>query len=99
MRGTIGIVAYGGESAYVGDALLHTLQEQVVEISDSMNGYVERFDAVVEVAINEGRYAGYDAMFDCRVSGHDRVRVLLELLKGHQIRLELSSRQLQSLTQ
>src|SRR5215211_2510165 len=95
--GSIGIVSYGGEPAYVGDALILTLQKQVEEINDSVNGYVDRFKSGDLVVINEGPFATYKAMFDCRLSGQDRLRVLLELLKGQQIRLELSGRQLQPL--
>lgn len=99
MPGSIGMVSYGGEPAYVGETLIHTIQKQVEEINDSINGYVDRFKPGDLVVINDGPFATYKAMFDCRLSGHDRVRVLLEVLKGQQIRLELSGRQLQSLTQ
>jgi transcription elongation factor/antiterminator RfaH len=99
ISGSIGLVCYGGEPAYVGDALIGTIQKQVEEINDSVNGYVDRFKSGDLVVINQGPFATYKAMFDCRLSGHDRVRVLLELLKGQQIRLELSGRQLQPLTQ
>ena len=96
--GSIGIVSYGGEPAYVGEALIHALQKQVEEINDSLNGYVERFKSGDLVVINDGPFATYTAMFDCRLSGHDRVRVLLELLQGQKMRLELSGRQLQPFT-
>jgi hypothetical protein len=48
--------------------------------------------------INEGPFVNYKAMFDCRLSSQDRVRVLLELLKGQKMRLELSAQQLKPLT-
>lgn len=96
--GSIGIISYGGEPAYVGEALIHAIRKQVEEINDSLNGYVERFKSGDLVVISDGPFATYKAMFDCRLAGHDRVRVLLELLKGQQIRLELSGRQLQPRT-
>jgi hypothetical protein len=37
-------------------------------------------------------------MFDCRLSGQDRVRVFLELLQGQKMRLELSANELQPFT-
>jgi transcription elongation factor/antiterminator RfaH len=97
--GSIGIVSYGGEPAYIGEALIRAIQEQVEEITDSVNGYVDRFKPGDLVVIQDGPFATYKAMFDCRVSGSDRVRVLLELLQGQKMRLELSGRQLQSLPQ
>ena len=95
MPGSTGLVCYGGEPAYVGDALIREIQKQVEEITDSANNYVDRFRPGDLVVINEGPFATYKAMFDCRLSGSDRVRVLLELLQGHKMRLELSGRQLQ----
>ena len=96
--GSIGLVCYGGEPAYVGDALIREIQKQVEEITDSANSYIDRFRPGDLVVINDGPFATYKAMFDCRLSGSDRVRVLLELLRDQKIRLELSGRQLQLLT-
>jgi len=98
ISGSIGLVCCGGEPAYVGDALIREIQKQVEEINDSANNYVDRFRPGDLVVINDGPFATYKAMFDCRLSGPDRVRVLLELLKGQKIRVELSGRQLQRLT-
>jgi len=96
--GSTGMVCYGGEPAYVGDALIQTIQKQVEEITDSADRYVDRFRSGDLVVIKDGPFATYKAMFDCRLSGSDRVRVLLELLQGQKMRLELSGRQLQPLT-
>jgi transcription elongation factor/antiterminator RfaH len=96
--GSIGIVSYGGEPAYVGDTLIRTIQRQVEEMDDSATRYVDRFQSGDLVVINDGPFATYKAMFDCRLSGSDRVHVLLELLQDQKIRLELSGRQLQLLT-
>ncbi len=93
--GSTGMVCYGGEPAYVGDALIREIQKQAEEITDSADRYVDRLRPGDLVVINDGPFATYKAMFDCRLSGSDRVRVLLELLQGQKIRLELSGRQLQ----
>ena len=98
ISGSIGLVCYGGEPAYVGDTLIREIQQQVEEITDSTSNYVDRFRPGDLVVINDGPFATYKAMFDCRLSGSDRVRVLLELLQDQKIRLELSGRQLQLLT-
>ena len=96
--GSNGFVCYGGEPAYVGEALIREIQKQVDGINDSANSYVDRFRPGDLVVINDGPFATYKAMFDCRLSGSDRVRVLLELLQGQNMRLELSGRQLQLVT-
>ena len=59
---------------------------------------VDRFKSGDWVVINDGPFTNYKAMFDCRLSGQDRARVLLELLQGQKMRLELSAHQLQPLT-
>jgi transcriptional antiterminator RfaH len=98
MPGATGIVCYGGEPASIGDSLIRAIQEQIEVISESNNQSADRFKSGEWVVINDGPFANYRAMFDCRLSGEDRVRVLLELLQGQKMRLELSARQLQPLT-
>ena len=96
--GSTGLVCFGGEPATVGDALIREIQQQVDAITDSATTYLDRLRPGDLVVINDGPFAAYKAMYDCRLSGSDRVRVLLELLQGKKIRLELSDKQLQPLT-
>ena len=98
MPGATGIVCYGGEPASIGDALIRAIQEQIDDITESNTQSVNRFASGDWVVIKDGPFVNYKAMFDCRLSGQDRVRVLLELLQGQKIRLELSAQQLQPLT-
>ena len=96
--GSIGLVCYGGEPASVGEALIREIQTQVEALTDAADHSVDRFRAGDLVVIQDGPFATYKAMFDRRVSGSDRVRVLLELLQGQKMRLELSGRHLQPST-
>jgi transcription elongation factor/antiterminator RfaH len=96
--GATGIICIGGEPATVGDSLIRTIQKQIEDITESNNQCVDRFKSGDWVAINDGPFVNHKAMFDCRLSGQDRVRVLLELLQGKKMRLELSAKQLQPLT-
>jgi transcriptional antiterminator RfaH len=99
MPGAIGVVSYGGEPAYVTDGLVRAIQHQVECVNVTAKGYADRFSSGDPVVIRDGIFAEYKAIFDCRLSGSDRVRVLLELLQGQKMRVELSARQLQPLTQ
>ncbi len=48
------------------------------------------------VVISEGPFAGYEAIFDTRIPGSERVRVLLQLLNSQrQVPVELSAGQIQ----
>ena len=96
--GTTGLVSFGGDPATVGDSLIRTIQKEIDDVTESNNHYVDRLRSGDWVVIKEGPFANYKAMFDCRLSGQDRVRVLLELLQGQKMRLELSANQLQPLT-
>ena len=96
--GATGIVSFGGEPATIGDSLIRTMQVQIEDVIESNDQYADRFQSGDLVVINDGPFANFKAMFDCRLSGQDRVRVLLELLQGQKMRLELSAKQLQSLT-
>jgi len=96
--GATGIVCIGGEPTSVGDSLIRTIQKQIDDMTESDLHYVDHLKAGDQVVINDGPFANYKAMFDCRLSGQDRVRVLLELLQGQKLRLELSAKQLQPLT-
>jgi transcriptional antiterminator RfaH len=41
------------------------------------------------VLVHSGPFAGYEAIFDVRLTGTERVRVLLKLLRNQQLPVEL----------
>ena len=43
------------------------------------------------VEIQSGPFAGYEAIFDARLSGSERVRVLLKMLQGRAVKVEVSA--------
>lgn len=91
MPHAIGLVCFGDEAAVVPDHLIHTIKRKIEEI-DEVGGEVfvglKPGDAVT---INEGPFAGYEAIFDTRLPGSERVRVLLRLLSERQVPLELDA--------
>lgn len=99
MPGAIGLISYGGEPASVTDGLIRTIRDQVDQVNVMNIGYVDRFKSGDWVLIKDGPFVDYKAIFDCRLSGNERVRVLLELIQGQKMRLDLSARQLRPLTQ
>jgi transcriptional antiterminator RfaH len=75
-----GLVAFGGEPATVPDNLIVAVRKRVEEIAASGG---EVFDGLKQgdlVTINYGPFEGYEAIFDTRLPGSERVRVLLQLL-------------------
>jgi transcription antitermination factor NusG len=92
--GATGLVAFGGEAAQVPDGLIHAIRQRVDDINAAGG---ELFDALKlgeTVVIHSGPFAGYEAIFDARLPGSDRVRVLLKLLKNRQMPVNLPAGQI-----
>jgi transcriptional antiterminator RfaH len=89
LPGATGLVSFGGEPASVPDSLLVAVRRKI----DRINGLGgELFDGLKQgdiVEISEGPFAGYEAIFDTRLPGTERVRVLLKLLQRRQFPVEL----------
>lgn len=96
MPHAVGLVSFGGEPANVPESLIHTLRKRVEEIAAAGG---EVFDGLHQgdvVKISDGPFRGYEAIFDMRIPGTERVRVLLELLSNQRrVPIELSAGQIQ----
>jgi transcriptional antiterminator RfaH len=89
-----GLICFDDTPADVPDALVDAVRARVDAI---MAAGGELFYGLKQgdcVTIKSGPFAGYDAIFDARLSGGDRVRVLLALLDDRQVAMELSEAQL-----
>ena len=95
MPGAGGLVAFDGQPASVPENLINAIRNRVDEINTAGVNARAGFKRGDPVVIREGPFAGYEAIFDDRVSGDERVRVLLNLLNRPKIHLELSSANLQ----
>lgn len=86
--GAVGIVSFGGEPAPISESLIGLLQKRLEEL-DGAKENPDDLRQGAPVVIQDGPFAGYEAIFDFRLSGTDRVRVLLSLLCNRQIPLEV----------
>jgi transcriptional antiterminator RfaH len=86
-----GLVSFGGEAAVVPDSLIHAIRQRVGEISKAGGELFDGLKSGDEVFIHDGPFAGYEAIFDLRVAGSERVRVLLQLLNKTQLPVELDA--------
>ena len=91
MPGANGLVSFDGHPADVPENLVQAIRRRVNEISDAGGELLESLRPGETVVIQDGPFAGYQAIFDSRSSGTDRVRVLLTLLQKRRIPLELSA--------
>ena len=96
MPHTVGLVSFGGEPAIVPDNLIYSIRKRVDEIN---NAGGELFDGLTpgdSVIISDGPFRGYEAVFDARLPGSERVRVLLELLSNQRrVPIEMSADQIE----
>jgi transcriptional antiterminator RfaH len=89
MPHTTGLVSFGGEPATVPEHLIYAIRRRVDEIARAGG---ETFDGLKTgdmVLIEHGPFAGYEAIFDTRLTGNERVRVLLQLLSSRRVPVEL----------
>jgi len=94
MPGALGLVDFGSVPASVPDELLQVIKEKVEHINTLDENQAERFRSGEVVTIHSGPFTGYQAIFDSRLPGQERVRVLLQLLSDRQIGVELWARQI-----
>ncbi len=90
MPHVIRLVSYGGEPSVVPESLIYALQRRMEEITSHpelvLTPAVQPGDAV---QIEGGPFEGYPAIFDARLPGTQRVRVLLRLLSGAYVKVDL----------
>lgn len=92
--GAIGIVNFGGEPAPVSEHLIGILKKHLETINTSESAGSWEFQPGDVIAIQRGPFAGYEAIFDSRLPGRDRVEVLLKILQGSQMRIQLPVEQI-----
>jgi len=90
-----GLVMFGGEPAAVPEALIYTVRQRVDEITRAGGEVLNEVKPGERVVIQDGPFAGYEAIFDVRLPGKERVRVLLQMLTRRSVPLELSAAQIQ----
>jgi transcription termination/antitermination protein NusG len=88
MPGAIGLVSFDGRPAEVPDGLIaavksHVSEESIAHIKEHL------FEPGDKVEVFSGPFEGYAGLFDTRISGTDRVRILIKLLRGYSIKVEL----------
>jgi len=86
----VGLLEFGGEPAVVPDLLVAQLKRKVSAIQAAGGLVFADLNQGDTIKITAGPFAGYEAIFDLRLKGSDRVRVLLELLRL-QVPLELDA--------
>jgi transcriptional antiterminator RfaH len=96
MPHAIGLVTFGDEAAMVPENLIHAIRRRVDEIAAAGGEVFDGLKGGDVVVISDGPFSGYEAIFDARLPGSERVRVLLQLLNSQRhVPVELNAGQIQ----
>jgi transcriptional antiterminator RfaH len=90
-----GLVRFGGVPATVPDALVDALRRHLREIALAGGELFYELKPGDAITIRRGPFAGYEGIFDARLNGGDRVRVLLKMLNDRYVPMELAVGQIQ----
>lgn len=82
MPGATGFVSFDHQPSVVPESLVQAVQKKVDAINAAGGEVFEGLQPGDLVEIRSGPFAGYEAIFDARLPGRDRVRVLLQFLQG-----------------
>ena len=91
MPGASGVVSFDGLPSSIPDHVIVAIRQRVDAINAAGGELFHDLKQGEMVRIQEGPFSGYDAIFDARLSGEERVRVLLKLLNRQHFPIELPS--------
>jgi transcriptional antiterminator RfaH len=100
LPGAIGLVSFGGQPACIPDNLLTAIRSRLDQINaEHRKPLLGSFQPGDEVTIQEGPFAGYEAIFCAEHGESERVQVLLRLLRDHTVRVDLPLSQIKATKQ
>ena len=88
---SVGLVHVGGEPAPVPDLTVKALAVRVADIWQAGGLQVEGFKPGDRVVLRQGMFEGYEGIFDARLPGSQRVRVLLRMLNNRFVPVEVDA--------
>jgi len=92
-----GMVSFDHEPATVPDALIQAIRRRIGEVNAAGGEVFDGLNKGDKIFIHDGPFAGYEAIFDLRLPGSERVRVLIQLLSERQVPLELQVGQIRQI--
>jgi transcription antitermination factor NusG len=95
MPHALGLVSFDGIPASVPENLVRAITRRVEEIAAAGGELFDGLKPGDAVRISEGPFVGYEAIFDTRIPGSERVRVLIQMLSDRRIPVELRAGQIE----
>jgi transcription antitermination factor NusG len=97
MPGAVGLVSFDGRAAEVPVGLIIALKQRLGEEA-ILRKDEHTFKAGDHIQVLSGPFEGYDGIFDIRLSGSERVRILIELLRGYATKVDLPAKSIKKTT-
>ena len=92
-----GLVSFDKEPAAVPESLLQAVRKRVEEVNLRGGEILADLVPGQAVLITDGPFAGYSGIFDMRLSGSERVKVLIQLLSKRYLPVELKAGQVEAI--
>lgn len=89
-----GLVCFADTPAAVPDEIIAAIRQRTIEIITAGGELLIELQRGDRVLVKSGAFAGYEAIFDARLNGNGRVRVLLDMLNDRTVPLDLHAGQL-----
>lgn len=86
--GAVGLVQFDGEPAPIPDYFIDELRKRIAAVEAAGGLNLDGLRKGDQVKITSGPFAGYDALFDMRLTGEERVQVLLHWL-GREVKVKV----------
>ncbi len=90
-----GLVNFDGEPAAIPSNIMQALIKNIDALMQYEMNALNDFLPGNSLKVIGGPFAGYEAIFDTRLPGNDRIRILLNLAKGNQLLVELPGSQVE----
>jgi transcription antitermination factor NusG len=84
-----GLVAFDGAPAWVPENMVQAIRRHVDELNTTRLVEKAGLQPGDPLIVRGGPFDGYEAIFDARIPGRERVRVFLTLLQRRQVNVEL----------
>jgi len=83
-------VTYGDEMVDVPESVMRSIRLQVGEINANGGIKPQHFKPGEQLIITEGPFKGYTGIFSAKLSGGQRIRVLLQMLLNRKVTVEIN---------
>ncbi len=88
-------MTFGDQPVAVPESFINELKRRMKAIEEAGGLVFEDLKEGDRVRITRGPFEGYNAIFDTRLSGKDRVHVLLAYLNDHPIRVQIDASEIE----